>query len=95
MAHAHKQSPIPGEDQIEPRLTTKEPDQFAFGAVATMAVAGLVIGGLLGAIIGLVFVALDPFDVSPWITLACFALGGFIVGGVFAGLQTAGPFDHK
>jgi hypothetical protein len=95
MAHAQKHSPIPGEDHVEPRLITKEADQFAFGTVGVIAVVGLIVGAAVGALIGLVFVTVDPFDVNPWITLACFVLGGFIVGGVFAGLQMAGPFDHK
>jgi hypothetical protein len=95
MAHATKHSPIPGEDEIEPRQITKEPDQFAFGAVATMALLGSTVGAIAGAIIGAIYVAVSPIDASPWIIFFCFLLGGGIVGAVFAGLQTAGPFDHK
>jgi hypothetical protein len=95
MANAQKHSPIPGEDEIEPRLITKQPDQFALSVVATVSVLGIIAGAFVGAIIGAIYLAVDPVGVSPWITLFCFVIGGGLVGAVFAGLQTAGPFDHK
>jgi hypothetical protein len=92
----HRSIPrFPGEDEIEPRLLTKQSDRFDFGAVATMAVIGVIAGAVVGAIIGALFMAVDPVGVNPWITLFCFVLGGGIVGAVFGGRQTAGPFDHK
>ena len=78
----------------EPDRDTNAPDRFLFGAVGIAALTGIVIGAFLGAAGGAIYYAFDN-DANIGILMVAGALFGAILGGVLAGTQVAGPFDHK
>lgn len=83
------------DERITSERDTHEPDQFLFGAVFTTAIVGMIVGATIGIVAGLIFHAIADAGISVWFKMMAGALGGLIVGGVFAATQVAGPFDHK
>lgn len=78
----------------EPDRDTNAPDRFLFGAVGVAALAGILVGAMMGAFGGALYYAFDD-RAAVWLMMIAGALFGAVLGGVIVGTQIAGPFDHK
>ncbi len=78
----------------EPNRDTNAPDRFLFGAVGVAALAGILVGAMMGTLGGALYSAFDD-RAAVWLMMIAGALFGAILGGVIAATQIAGPFDHK